>query len=164
MPLKFNIGTSLTAVVTVGGQVIKQFGLHTSTRIVNNWTEEKETPTNFGGLTIARNIFGGYDVEVAVTQQNSVMDDLQQFLQDNYLAGNPEPVVTMLKTVRNTDNTYTQKNYVDGILSVTSGGDFSGTSKVTQTVKMYFPRCLPVAGSLPMTLGNGAIPSGASSL
>ena len=162
--LKFNIGINLTATVTVGGQVMKQFGLHNTTSLKNNWTEEKETPTNLGGLTIAKNIFMGYDVEIKVTRQNGVMDALQQFLQDNYLKGNPDPVVTLLKTVRNDDGTVDQENYVDGTIAITDGGDYTGTSKVSQTVKMFFPRKIQTAVSPTMTTGNTSIPTQASTL
>jgi len=162
---KFNIGKDLTLVVSVGGVVMRQFGLHEDNSFKAMWSEERSTPTNMGGLTIQRTIFGGYEVEIKTSRVNSVVDDLQQFLQDNYLAGNPDPVVTLTQTVINTaENTVNQYQYVDGSISIGNVGDYRGNQKVAQDIKMFFPRRISIATNPAMTLGGGVIPTGAPAL
>jgi hypothetical protein len=155
--LKFNTGRDLTATITIAGLLIKQFGLHKSTKITPKWTIESETPTNLGGITITKPIFMGYDVVIDVTRQNGVVEDIQTFLEANYFAGNPDPAVTLLETVRNDDGTVNQYNYLDGSVWVTERGDYPGVSKVAQAVNMFFPRSLAITTNSPVTIGGGAL-------
>src|SRR5579872_1645820 len=95
---KFNVGKDLTIVVQVNGVIIKQFGLHEDNSIKPMWSEESSVPTNYGGLTIKRSLFDGYDVEIKTSRVDGTVDDLQQFLQDLYLSGAPD--VTDRKSTR----------------------------------------------------------------
>jgi hypothetical protein len=162
--LKFNTGRDLTATFTLNGVVIKQFGLHKSTKITPKFTIESETPSNLGGITIQKAIPMGFDVDVAVTRQNGVVDDILQFILDTYFAGNPDIVVTMMQTVKNDDVTVNQYNYVDGNIWVDDVGDYPGVAKVSQSVKMFFARRLAVTTNAPVTIGGALIPSLAGSL
>lgn len=160
--LKFNTGRDLTATVTMNGIVIKQFGLHRSTRIVPEYTIEAETPSNLGGITIKKAIPMGYNVEIDLTRQNSVPDDVLQYIQDNYFAGNPDVPVTLLETVKNDDGTVNIYNYVDGIIWVDNAGEYPGVSKVSMAVKMFFPRRLAISSNTSISVGGMAIPAGAT--
>lgn len=162
--LKFNTGRDLTATITIGGLLVKQFGLHKSTKITPQWTIESETPNNLGGITIKKPLFMGYDVVIDVTRQNGVVDDIQQFLQDTYFAGNPDPAVTLLETIRNDDGTINQYNYLDGSVWVTERGDYPGVSKVAQAVNFFFPRSLAVTANSPVTIGGGSLVGAGSGL
>lgn len=162
--LKFNTGRDLTATFTLNGQVIKQFGLHRSTRITPEYTIESETPSNLGGLTIKKPIPMGINVEIDVTRQNGMVDDLFQFLQDNYFAGNPDIAVSLQQTVRNDDGSTNIYNYVDGIIWIDQRGEYPGVSKVSQQIKMFFPRSQAVTTNTPLTVGGGPILSQTSGL
>jgi len=162
---KFNVGKDLTIVVQVNGVIIKQFGLHEDNSIKPMWSEESSVPTNYGGLTIKRSLFDGYDVEIKTSRVDGTVDDLQQFLQDLYLSGAPDVTVTMTQTVVNTaNNTVNQYQYLDGTIWVDNGGDYRGKQKVAQGVKMFFPRRLPISTNPAITLGGAGIPTGINSL
>lgn len=162
--LKFNTGRDLTVTFTLNGIVIKAFGLHKSTRITPEYTIESETPSNLGGITIKKPIPMGINVEVDVTRQNGMLDDLFQFLQDNYFAGNPDIAVSMMMTVKNDDGTVNQYNFVDGIVWIDQRGEYPGVSKVSQQIKFYFPRSLAVTTNTPVSVGGMPIPVPAGGL
>lgn len=137
---KQTVGRDLSIQMTVGGNTIQQFGLHTDTHFQPQWTLRKVTPTNYGGIPVARAIYEGTDVEVQFARVNGIADTLFQFLQDNWVAGNPDVVVTMQETVRNQDGTITQVNYLNGTVYPTDAGSYKGTEEVSQTIKFFFPR------------------------
>ena len=136
---KQTVGRDLSVSFTIGGNVINQFGLHTDTHFQPQWTLKKVTPTNFGGLPVARAIFEGVDVELTFARVNGTADILMQFLQDNWIAGNPDVVVTLQQTVRNSDGTVSQYNYLNGTIYPTDSGSYKGTDDVSQTFKFFFP-------------------------
>ena len=162
---KFNVGKDLTIVVQVNGSVINQFGLHERTSIKSLWSEESSVPTNYGGLTIKRALFDGYDMTIDTSRVDGVVDELQQFLQDVYLSGAPDVVVTATQTVINTaNNTVNQYQYLDGMIMIEDSGEYAGKAKVKQAVKMFFPRRNRISLSPAITLGGGLIPTGIGSL
>ena len=97
-------------------------------------------PTNNGGIVVARAIFGGYNVTLTFARVNGVADDLAQFLEDNWEAGQSDPVVSMLETVYNTDGTVNTYNYINGTILPKDGGSFKGVSEVTGTYDFFFPQ------------------------
>jgi hypothetical protein len=136
---KQTVGRDLSVSFTIGGNVIQQFGLHTDTHFQPQWTLKKVTPTNFGGIPVARSIYEGIDVELTFSRVNGTADILMQFLQDNWIAGNPDVVVTMQQTVRNSDGTISQYNYLNGTIYPTEGGSYKGSDDVSQIFKFFFP-------------------------
>jgi hypothetical protein len=150
---KQNIGRDLTAVFTANGQVLAEFGLLEDTHIKPIWQERKVVPTNNGGIPVARTIFGGYDVDVMYARVGAVGDDLATFLENNFVAGNSDVVVTMTETVRNDDGSIDVYQYINGIIYPTDLGSFKGVEDVTQSYKMFFPRRQGVTSS------GGGIPT-----
>lgn len=158
MAKKQNLGRDLTVSVSLNGKVIKQFGLHTDTHVRPQYTERKVIPTNNGGVTVARPVFNGYDVDVVYMRQDGTGDTLAQFCEDNYIAGNPDIVVTMQQTVRNDDATVDVFNYIDGIIYPTDSGSYKGNEDVSQTFRMFFPRRQQIGGSTGgTTVGGGTL-------
>lgn len=158
---KFNIGKDLSITITVGGNVIKQFGYHLDTHFKPMWTEAKVRPTNYGGVYVARAIFGGYEVELQFARINGVGDDLMQFLEDNFKAGGSDPVVTLQETIRNDDGTMNQYNYINGTILPQDGGSFKGVDEVSQTIKFFFPEREAVGAATQLTMGNQGLQSAA---
>jgi hypothetical protein len=138
----------------VNGNVIQQFGLHTDTHFQPDWTAAKVVPTNNGGIVVARAIFGGYNVTLMFARVNGVGDDLAQFLEDNWEAGQPDPSVSMLETVYNTDGSVNQYNYINGTILPKDGGSFKGVSEVSGTYDFFFPQRQSVGAATNLTLGN----------
>lgn len=137
--------------------MIKQFGLHTSTKLHDSWTEVRTRPTNNGGIPVARPIFGGHDVEVTFDRVNGVPLALAQFLEDNWTIGNPDIVVTLQITIRNADGSIDQAIYSDGIMYISDGGDWKGVDVVPMTMKFFFQRRQVVSTQPAFSVGGQAI-------
>jgi hypothetical protein len=136
---KQNLGRDLTVSITLNGQVIQQFDLHYDTHIQPQYTERKVVPTNNGGITVARPVFNGWDVTIQYYRQDGIPDAVAQFVQDNYVAGNPDIDVSMQQTVRNDDGSVDIYQYINGIVYPTDSGSFKGNEDVTGTFKLFFP-------------------------
>lgn len=152
-----NVGRDLAVSFTAGGQTIAQFGLHTDTHIKPMWTETRSKPTNNGGIPEARTIYGGYEVDLTFDRVDGTGDAIMQFLEDNYIAGNPDIIVTLQVTIRNANGTVDQFLYLDGIMYPTDGGHFKQTDNVPQTFKFYFKRRQTLQNSAVATIGGQAL-------
>src|ERR1700722_6358310 len=137
---KQNIGRDLSVAFNLGGNTIKQFGLHTDTHFRPQFTEVRSRPTNNGGIPVARAIYGGHEVELAFDRVNGVPMALSQFIEDNFVAGNSDIDVTLQITVRNSDGSVDQSVYSDGIMYPTDDGSYKGTEVVALTYKFFFAR------------------------
>jgi hypothetical protein len=155
---KFNLGRDVSVQVTVGGNVISQFGFHTDTHFRPQWTEAKVRPTNNGGVYVVRPIFGGYEVEIQFARVNGVADNLMQYLEDNFKAGGADPTVTMQETVNNDDGSMDQYVYINGAILPQDAGSFKGVDEVSETIKFFFPERTAVGSTSPsITQGGQAL-------
>jgi hypothetical protein len=151
---KQSIGRDLSVSFSLGGNVIRQFGLTTSVKFSPVWTEVVTRPINNGGIPEARAIFGGHNVEVMFDRVNGVSLALSQFIEDNFVAGNADVNVTLQSTIRNADGSVDQVIYLDGIIYPTNDGDFKGVDTVSQSYKMFFKRTQIVSTAHSVTVGN----------
>lgn len=156
---KQNLGRDLSVSVSLNGQVIQQFNLHTDTHIQPLYAERKVIPTNNGGITVARPVFNGYDLTIQFMRQDGIPDTVAQFCQDTYIAGNPDIDVTMQVTIRNDDGSVDVFQYFDGIIYPTDEGSWRGNEDVSGTFKMFFPQRLQLTGSPADTTLSGSDPS-----
>jgi hypothetical protein len=152
-----NVGRDMAISFTVGGQAIAEFGLYTDTHFKPMWTETRSKPTNRGGIPQARTNYGGYEVDLNLDRVDGVPDQIIQFLEDNYIAGNPDVNVTIQVTVRNADGTVDQIMYLDGIMYPTDGGSFKGTENVQMTFKFFFQRRQLISSAATPTLSGAAL-------
>jgi hypothetical protein len=144
---KQNIGRDLTVSITLNGQVIQQFGLYSDTHIRPLYTERVVIPTNNGGLSVARPVFNGWEVDLSYYRRDGLADTLGQFCQDNYLAGNPDIDVSMQQTVRNDDGTVDTFVYINGIIYQTDAGSYLGTEDITGSFKLRFSLRQQITGA-----------------
>lgn len=152
---KFNIGRDLTLTISVNGSVVNELGLLTETSFKADWSMKKVTPTNKGGITVARSIFGGYDVECHITRQDSTADDFFSMLEANWIAGGQDPDVTLLETVRNPDGSVDQYNYIDGTIAPEGDGIYKGLDESTMSVKFFFPQRQALTQNSQVFVGGG---------
>ena len=152
-----NVGRDLTISINVGGVTLADFGLYTDTHFQPQWTEVRTKPTNNGGIPEARSVFGGYDVTIAFDRVNGTSEALVQFVEDNWVAGNPDAAVTLSATIRNADGSIDQIVYLDGIMYPTDGGSFKGTDVVACTFKCFFKHRQLISSSANPLLGAGAL-------
>jgi hypothetical protein len=153
---KQNIGRDLSVSITLNGSVIQQIDLYSDTHIRPLWTERKVIPTNNGGVTVARPVFNGWDVDLTYFRQEGIPDTLGQYCQDNYFAGNPDILVTMQQTVRNDDGSVDVFQYINGIIYQTDAGSYKGNEDVSGTYKMFFPQRLQLTGGTQNATYSGA--------
>lgn len=157
---KQNIGHDLDISISIGGQVVKSFGLHTSSDFKPDWSMSKVTPTNEGGRTSARAVFKGWDFTLTYARVNGTADNIAQFLEDTYKAGGADPVITMLQTVTNADQTVDQYRYLNGTATPVDAGDYKGVDEVNGSIKFFFSeRQLVSSGSGASTLGGQSLSS-----
>lgn len=151
---KQNLGRDLTVSIGFNGQTMQQFDLHTDTHITPMYTERKVTPTNNGGVTVARAVFNGWEVALTYMRTDGIPDTVAQFLQDTYFGGGPDVDVTMQQTVRNDDGSVDVFSYLNGIIYPTDSGSYKGNEDVTGTFKLFFPQRLQLSGSSVPTIGG----------
>lgn len=154
---KQNLGRDLSVSITINGKVIKQLNLHTDTHIRPLVSERKVVPTNQGGITVARTVHGGWEVDLNYMRQDGIPDTVAQFLQDNYFAGNAEVNVSMQQTVRNDNGSVDVFQYVNGIIYQTDAGSYKGTEDVSGAYKMYFPKRNLLSTSSAPTYAGGQL-------
>lgn len=152
---KFNIGRDLTLSISVNGSILNELGLLTETTFKADWQLKKVVPTNNYGITVARSIFGGYDVECHITRQSSITDDFFFMLEQNWENGGVDPDISLLETVRNEDGTIDQYNYINGTIQPQDSGVYKGLDETTIVVKFFFPQCLPLTQNSQVFVGGG---------
>jgi hypothetical protein len=107
-------------------------------------------------LTVARPVFNGYDVDLTYMRQDGIPGSVAQFCQDNYLAGNPDILVTLQETVRNDDGTVDVWTYLNGIIYPTDEGSFKGNEDVSGGFKMFFPYRIQGSQAPQVNVGGGS--------